>query len=296
MPQGIRPLGDATKPVSLQGRTVFMSGGSRGIGLAIAERLAAGGANIAFIAKSDRAHPNLPGTIHTAAEAIEASGGQALPIAGDVRREDEVHSAVARTVEQFGGIDICINNASAINLSPMDALPINRFDLMQQVNSRGTFVVSQACLPHLLRSDHAHVLTLSPPLSTDPKWLTGHASYTLSKYGMTMITLGLAHDQPTIAANCLWPRTTVRTAAVMNLLGGEAAIARSRTPQIMADAAYEILARTPSSRTGQALIDDEVLAEAGVTDLTRYHPDGNADDLALDLFVDGPLVPPGSPR
>jgi citronellol/citronellal dehydrogenase len=270
---------------TLKSKTVFMSGGSRGIGLAIAERLAAEGANVAFVAKTDKPDPRLPGTIHTAAAAIEAAGGEALPLVGDIRFEDQVAAAVEATVERFGGVDLCINNASALNLSPMADLPVKRFDLMQQINARGTFVVTQACLPHLLKSDHAHVLTLSPPLDMDPKWLANNAAYTLSKYGMTMITLGLAADQPTIAANCLWPRTAIRTAAVQNLLGGEESIARSRTPEIVADAAYEILRRAPGELSGRALIDDEVLAEAGITDLSPYHPGGKDEDLIPDFFI-----------
>lgn len=275
--------------MSLQDRTVFLSGGSRGIGLAIAERLAAEGANVALIAKTDEPDPRLPGTIHTAAAAIEAAGGQALPIVGDIRFEDQVEAAVAKTVERFGGIDICINNASALNLSPMRDLPVKRFDLIQQINARGTYVVTRACLPHLRESDHAHVLTLSPPLSADPKWLVNCSAYTLSKYGMTMITLGLAADEPGIAANCLWPRTAIQTAAVKNLLGGEDVMARSRTPEIVADAAYEIVRRPPAERTGQALIDDDVLAEAGITDLAKYHPDGETENLMPDFFIDDVL-------
>jgi citronellol/citronellal dehydrogenase len=267
-------------------KTVLMSGGSRGIGLAIATRLAREGANVAFVAKTDQPHPKLPGTIHTAAEEIEAAGGKALPILGDVRDEEQVAAAVAQTVERFGGIDICVNNASAINLAPMRELPPKRYDLMLDINTRGTFVFTQACLPHLRESDHAHVLTLSPPLSPDERWLKGHSAYTVSKFGMSMITLGVAADEPSIAANCLWPRTLIATAAVQNLLGGDAAMAVSRTPEIVADAAWEILRREPSAATGKTLIDDEVLAEAGVTDLDRYAaaPDG---ELALDLFVSG---------
>jgi citronellol/citronellal dehydrogenase len=271
--------------LDLKDRTVFMSGGSRGIGLAIAERLARAGANVAFIAKTDAPDARLPGTVHTAAAAIEAAGGQALPLVGDIRDEQRVGDAVAQTIDRFGGIDICLNNASALNLSPMRDLSVKRFDLLQQVNARGTFVVTQACLRHLRESSHGHVLTLSPPLSADPRWLAGNAAYTLSKYGMTMLTLGLAADEPTIAANCLWPRTAIRTAAVQNLLGGDAAIERSRTTDIVGDAAYEILRRSPSTRTGRAMIDDEVLAEAGVSDLSRYHPDGRTTDLELDFFI-----------
>lgn len=262
-----------------------MSGGSRGIGLAIAKRLASEGANIAFVAKTDQPHPKLPGTIHTAAEEIEVAGGKALPILGDVRDEAQVAAAVEQAVERFGGIDICVNNASAINLSPMGELPPKRYDLMLDINARGTFVVTQACLPHLRESDHAHVLTLSPPLSLDPRWLKGHSAYTVSKFGMSMITLGVAADEPSIAANCLWPRTIIATAAVQNLLGGDAAMAASRTPEIVADAAFEILRKPPSAASGNTFLDDEVLAAAGITDLSGYTAGTGDADLALDLFV-----------
>ena len=270
----------------LAGRTVVMSGGSRGIGLAIAKRIAADGANVALIAKTAEPHPKLPGTVFTAAAEIEGVGGTALPIVGDVRDADQVGAAVEQTVAKFGGLDIVVNNASAINLAPMAQLDVKRYDLMQQINSRGTFVLTKAALEHLRASEHAHVLTLSPPLSADPKWLKNNAAYTLSKMGMTMLTLGLAADEADngIAANCLWPRTIIATAAVQNLLGGDEAMARARTADIYADAAYEILGRDPRECTGNAYIDDEVLAEAGVTDFSRYAaPDA---ELALDLFVD----------
>lgn len=271
----------------LNGRTVFMSGGSRGIGLAVALRLAQAGANIAIVAKTDQPHPTLEGTIHTAAEEIRDAGGQALPILGDVRDEEQVTRAAAQTVDVFGGIDIVVNNASAINLAPMEQLDVKRYDLMQSINARGTFVFTKAALPHLRQSDHAHVLTMSPPLSTDPKWLRNHSAYTLSKFGMTMITLGVAADEHDngVAANCLWPRTLIATAAVRNLLGGPEMVARARSPQIMADAAFEILQRKPADCTGNTFLDDEVLAEAGVHDVSGYAaPDA---ELALDLFVDG---------
>jgi citronellol/citronellal dehydrogenase len=273
---------------SLSGRTILMSGGSRGIGLAIAVRAARDGARVALIAKTAEPHPKLPGTIYTAAEQIEAAGGEALPIVGDIRDADAVEAAVAQTVERFGGIDIVVNNASAINLAPMRDLPVKRFDLMQQINARGTFVVTRAALPHLRESSHAHVLTLSPPLSADPRWLAAHSAYTLSKMGMTMITLGLAADEAEagIGANCLWPRTIIATAAVQNLLGGDEAMRRARTPEIVADAAHAILLRDPRSCTGNAFIDDEVLAEAGITDLDRYSAVEDTD-LSLDIFVDG---------
>jgi citronellol/citronellal dehydrogenase len=273
---------------SLSGRTILMSGGSRGIGLAIAVRAARDGARVALIAKTAEPHPRLPGTIYTAAEEIEAAGGEALPIVGDIRDAEAVELAVRRTAERFGGIDIVVNNASAINLAPMRDLSVKRFDLMQQINSRGTFVVTRAALPHLRESSHPHVLTLSPPLSADPRWLAGHSAYTLSKMGMTMITLGLAADEADagIGANCLWPRTIIATAAVQNLLGGDEAMRRARMPEIMGDAAHAVLVRDPRSTTGNAFIDDEVLAEAGITDLDRYAA-AEETDLALDIFVDG---------
>ncbi len=270
----------------LEGLTLFMSGGSRGIGLAIALAAADQGANVALMAKTDQPHPKLEGTVHTAAAKIEAAGGKALAMVGDVRDEAQVEAAVARAFDELGGVDIVVNNASAINLSPMRDLEVKRYDLMQTINSRGTFVVTRACLPHLRESGHAHVLTLSPPLSADPKWLAGHSAYTLSKLGMTMLTLGVAADEADagVAANCLWPRTIIATAAVQNLLGGDEAMARSRTPAIVADAAVEILRRDPRECTGNTFIDDEVLVDAGVTDFAVYSKPGA--DLALDLFVD----------
>jgi citronellol/citronellal dehydrogenase len=273
---------------SLSGRTIFMSGGSRGIGLAIAVRAARDGARVALMAKTAEPHPRLPGTVYTAAGEIEAAGGEALPIVGDIRDAAAVDAAVAQTVERFGGVDFVVNNASAINLAPMRDLEVKRFDLMQQINSRGTFVVTRACLPHLRESEHAHVLTLSPPLSADPRWLAGHSAYTLSKMGMTMITLGVAADEAEagIGANCLWPRTIIATAAVQNLLGGDEAMVRARTPEIVADAAHAVLVRDPRACTANTFIDDEVLAEAGVTDLDRYSASDEAD-LALDIFVEG---------
>ena len=272
----------------LAGKTVFMSGGSRGIGLAIAVACARDGANVALLAKTDQPHPRLPGTIHTAAEAIEEAGGKALPVVGDVRDDESVARFVEQAAEHFGGIDVVVNNASAINLVPIAELEPKRYDLMLDINTRGTYLLTRTALPHLRESSHAHVLSLSPPLTTDPKWLRGHAPYTVSKMGMTMLTLGLAADEAehAVGANCLWPRTLVATAAVQNLLGGDEAIARARTPEIMGDAARVILERDPATCTGNAFIDDEVLAEAGITDLDRYRaaPDG---ELALDLFVDG---------
>ena len=264
-----------------------MSGGSRGIGLAIAVALAREGARVALLAKTDQPHPRLPGTIHTAAEEIEAAGGEALAMVGDVRDDAQVEAFVAAAAERWGGVDVVVNNASAINLVPVAALEPKRYDLMLDINTRGTYLLTRAALPHLRESDHAHVLTLSPPLSTDPRWLRGHAAYTVSKMGMTMITLGVAEDEREhgVAANCLWPRTLIATAAVQNLLGGDRAMAMSRTPEIVADAARVVLEQDPRTATGNAYIDDEVLAGAGITDLSSYKAgDG---ELALDLFVDG---------
>jgi NAD(P)-dependent dehydrogenase (short-subunit alcohol dehydrogenase family) len=271
----------------LAGRTAFMSGGSRGIGLAIARELAKAGANIAMIAKTDTPHPKLPGTIHEAADELRGLGAEVLPIVGDIRDEAKVAEAVQQTAERFGGIDLCINNASALNLSPVADLPVNRFDLLQSVNVRGTFVVTQACIPHLRESDHAHVLTLSPPLNPDPRWFEP-AAYTVSKYGMTIVTLGVARTEREhgVAANCLWPLTAIATAAVQNLLGGGDAVARSRTPEIVADAAAIVLRRSPSEYTGNAAIVEDVLAEEGITDLTSYSQTPGQTEFFPDFFVD----------
>ncbi|WP_277455222.1 NAD(P)-dependent oxidoreductase [Janibacter sp. DB-40] len=271
---------------TLAGRTILMSGGSRGIGLAIAERAARDGANVAIVAKTDTPHPKLEGTIHTAAAAIEAAGGQALPILGDVRSEESVQEAVDRAVERFGGIDIVVNNASAIDLSSTADLSMKKYDLMQDINTRGSFLLAKTALPHLQASDAAHVLTLSPPLNLNPRWAGAHLGYTIAKYGMSLVTLGLAEEwrELGIAANSLWPRTAIATAAVQNLLGGEQTMARSRSPQIMADAAHAILTRDPAECTGQFLIDDEVLAQEGVTDLSVYGPP--LEELLPDFFLD----------
>ena len=270
----------------LSGRVVVMSGGSRGIGLAIAVACARAGARIALLAKTDTAHPRLPGTIHTAAEAIEAAGGEALPVVGDVRDDAQVDAFVAAAAERWGGVDIVVNNASAINLVPVADLAPKRYDLMLDINARGTFLLTRAALPHLRASDHAHVLTLSPPLSTDRRWLKGHAAYTVSKMAMTMLTLGVAEDEREhgVAANCLWPRTLIATAAVQNLLGGDRAMAMSRTPEIVADAARILLERDPAAASGGTYIDDELLSEAGITDLAPYR--AGEGELALDLFVE----------
>ncbi len=265
----------------LAGRTLVMSGGSRGIGLAILVAAAREGANTVFLAKTDQPDPRLPGTVHTAVAEIEAAGGKAVAVVGDVRNEEDVQRAVDTAVETFGGIDICVNNASALNLTGTEELPVKRFDLMQQINTRGTFVLTKACIPHLKRSDAAQILTLSPPISLAPHWLGPHPAYTLSKYGMTLLTLGFAaeFESDGIAANCLWPRTTIATAAVINLIP-DAANA-SRSPEIMGDAAVAIF--TGPRRSGECLIDDDVLAAAGVTDLSKY---GAGPDFAPDLFVD----------
>jgi citronellol/citronellal dehydrogenase len=272
---------------SLEGKTILMSGGSRGIGLAIAKRAAADGARVALLAKTDKPHPKLEGTIHTAAAEISEAGGEALAIVGDVREEDSVNDAVAQTVEKFGGIDIVVNNASAINLSSASQQDMKRYDLMQDINCRGTLLLSKTAFPHLQKSDNGHILTLSPPIDMDPKWFGAHLGYTIAKYGMSMCTIGLAEEgrDKGIAANSLWPRTIIATAAVQNLLGGDEAMARSRGPEIMADAAHAILTRPAAEATGNFYLDDEVLAEEGVTDLSKYGFGDKQDELALDLFL-----------
>ena len=364
---------NADASTSLGGKTIFMSGGSRGVGLAIARRAAQDGANVALVAKTDEPHPQLSGTIHTAAEEIRDAGGQALPIVGDIREADavddanyirvetshvvgvdvtrggsgdpspltalgvlqgmracaeevfgatslkgklvavqgvghvgyhlcrllhengasimvtDVHeAAVERAVEEFGAIDIVINNASAINLSGTEELEVKRYDLMQEINVRGTFVVTKACLPHLKRADNPHVLTLSPPLNLDPRWFGAHVAYTISKYSMSMLTLGWAEEfrEDGIAFNSLWPRTMIATAAVMNLLGGEEAMAQSRTPEILADAAHAILVRPSRECSGNFFIDEDVLAEEGITELDHYRADPQGGELTVDLFLD----------
>ena len=280
--------------MSLSERTLFMTGGSRGIGLAIALRAARDGANVALLAKTAEPNPKLPGTIYTAAEEIEAAGGKALPIVGDVRDEASVADAVAQAVDRFGGIDVCVNNASAINLKTIEETEVKRYDLMQTINARGTFLAIRSCIPHLKQGTNPHILTLSPPLDLDPRWLGAHAPYTLSKYGMSLLTLGAAAElrEAGVAANGLWPRSVIATAAVKNLLGGDEVMAKSRTPEIVADAAYAILTQPSRECTGNLLIDDEVLEQlAGITDLGRYHASGEGGgELLPDFFVDpGPL-------
>jgi len=262
--------------MNLRGKTLFVSGGSRGIGLAIALRAARDGANIAIAAKTSEPNPKLPGTIHSAAAEIEAAGGHALPLVCDIRDDASVHSAVAATVAHFGGIDVLVNNASAISLTGTLETPMKRFDLMFGVNVRGTFLCSQACVPHLKASAGAgrnpHILTLSPPLNMDPKWFGPHVAYTMAKYGMSLCVLGMAEEfrSDGVGVNALWPRTVIATAALMMIPGAREQIDRTRQPTIMADAAHAILTRDARTTTGNFFLDDEVLREAGVTDFDRY--------------------------
>jgi len=281
--------------MSLNGRTLFITGGSRGIGLAVALRAARDGANVAIAAKTDTPHPTLPGTIHTAAAEIEAAGGRALPLAVDVRDEDAVKDAIARTAAHFGGIDIVVNNASAISLTPATATEMRRFDLMHQINTRGTFMVSKYAIPHLARSGNPHILMMSPPLDMATKWFAPHTAYTMAKFGMSMVVLGLAGELAGagIAVNALWPRTTIATAAIQNLLGGDTIMRCSRRPEIVADAAYRIFAKPSKSFTGRFLIDDTFLHGEGVTDFTAYRVDPSMP-LMADFFVPADVpAPPG---
>ncbi|HKQ83336.1 MAG TPA: NAD(P)-dependent oxidoreductase [Steroidobacteraceae bacterium] len=272
--------------MTLAGKTLFITGGSRGIGLAIALRAARDGANVAIAAKTAEPHPKLTGTIHTAAQAIIAAGGNALPLLLDVRDADAVESAVAQAAQQFGGIDICLNNASAINLACSEDIEVKRFDLIQQINMRGTFLVSRACLPYLRKSRNPHVLTLSPPLTMRADWFAQHLPYTLSKYGMSMVTFGMAEEfrADGIAFNSLWPKTTIATAAIEFALGGEALMRRSRRPEIMADAAHAIFLRDARRYTGNFVLDEDVLREDGVQDFAQYRYDLEAQ-LEIDIFV-----------
>lgn len=271
---------------TLAGKTIFMSGGSRGIGLAIALRAAGDGARVAIAAKTADPNPALPGTIHTAAQAIEAAGGEALPLVCDIRSEDQVAAAVAATVARFGGIDACINNASAVRLTKTLDTPVRRFDLMSGVNARGTFVVTQACLPHLLASGNPHVLTISPPLLMEERWFAPHVAYTMAKYGMSMVTLGVAGEyRGRVGVNSLWPRTAIDTAAMAEF-AGRVEVGKLRSARIMADAAHLVLTSEAAQATGNFYIDDEVLAAHGITDLGAYGPPGVADvDLMPDFFV-----------
>ena len=272
---------------SLRGKTLFITGASRGIGKAIALRAARDGANIVIAAKTTRPHPKLPGTIYTAAEEIEAAGGHALACPVDIRDESQVQQAVEQAVERFGHIDIVVNNASAIYLAGVLDTPMKRYDLMHQVNVRGTFVTTRACLPHLLRSDNPHVLVIAPPLDLRPEWFGRHLAYTLSKYGMSLCVLGMSEEfrDRGVAVNALWPKTVIATAAVQNLLGGDAAIRRSRKPSIMADAAYVILTRNSRQCTGNFFVDEIVLADAGVSDFQPYAVEPGAE-LLPDLFIE----------
>jgi citronellol/citronellal dehydrogenase len=270
---------------NLSGKTLVISGASRGIGLAIALRAARDGANIVIAAKTATPHPRLPGTIHTAAAEIEAAGGKALPLAIDIRFEDQVYRAVEEAVGHFGGIDILVNNASAISLTGTLETPMKRYDLMMGVNARGTFLCSQACLPHLKRAANPHILTLSPPLDMRAQWFAPHLAYTMAKYGMSMCVLGMAEEfrEAGIAVNALWPRSIIATAALQVIAGAESE--RGRTPAIVADAAWHILTRDSRTTTGNFFIDDEVLAAAGITDLTAYAV-AQGKPLRPDLFVD----------
>ncbi|MGZ5189407.1 MAG: SDR family oxidoreductase [Flavisolibacter sp.] len=271
----------------MKGKTVLITGGSRGIGKAIALRLAKEGANIAIAAKTAEPHPKLEGTIFTAAEEIEKLGVKALPLQCDIRYDDQIEAAVQKTVETFGGIDILINNASAINLTPTEQTEPKRFDLMHGIQVRGTFFMCKTCIPHLRKSTNAHILNLSPPLNLNPKWFAQHLAYTMSKYGMSMIILGLAEElrKDKIAANALWPKTTIATAAVQNLLGGDFLMQMSRKPEIVADAAYYIVSKSSEQCTGNFFIDEEILVKEGITDFDTYAVN-TKQKLMTDIFLD----------
>jgi citronellol/citronellal dehydrogenase len=279
--------------MSLAGKTLFVTGASRGIGLAIALRAARDGANVAIAAKTAEAHPKLPGTIYTAAEEIEAAGGKALPLIVDVRDEASVLAAVAATVERFGGIDICVNNASAISLTGTLATDMKRYDLMNGVNARGTFLTSRACIPHLKRSANPHVITLSPPLDMNPRWFAGHTAYSIAKYGMSLCVLGMAEEfrGDGIAFNALWPRTAIATAAIRFALAGDDAMRSCRTVEIMADAAHAIFEKPARAFTGNFLIDDSFLYSEGVRDFEQYRVDPTMP-LMPDFFVPADSLPP----
>ncbi|MGW8206799.1 MAG: SDR family oxidoreductase [Hyphomicrobiaceae bacterium] len=279
---------------SLKGKTLFITGASRGIGLAIGLRAARDGANVAIAAKTAEPHPKLEGTVYTAGEDIEKAGGKALPLVCDIRDEEQVRAAAAKTAETFGGIDICVNNASAISLTPVEKTDPKRFDLMFGVNTRGTFVTTQACLPHLVKSDNPHVLMLSPPLDMKAQWFAGHVAYSIAKYGMSLVVLGLAEElKPKgIAVNALWPRSTIATAAIQNILGGDKLMRMSRSPEILADAAHLVFTQPAKSFTGNFLIDDTFLhAVGGVTDFEGYRLDPSMP-LAPDFFVPADSRPP----
>src|SRR5215468_2703313 len=279
--------------VSLAGKTLFITGASRGIGLAMALRAARDGANIAIAAKTETPHPKLAGTIYTAADAITEAGGHPLPLLVDVRDEEAVKTAIERTVERFGSLDIVVNNASAIQLTPATATDMRRFDLMHQINTRGTFMVSKYAIPHLEKAENPHILTLSPPLDIKEKWFAPHTAYSIAKFGMSLVVLGLAGELRAkgIAVNALWPRTTIATAAIKNLLGGERVMRMSRTPEIMADAAYLVFHKPSRSFTGNFLIDDSFLAAEGITDFEKYRVDAG-EPLAPTFFVPDDAAPP----
>jgi len=273
-------------PGSLQGKTLFITGASRGIGKAIALRAAQDGANVVIAAKTTQPHPKLPGTIYTAATDIEKAGGKALACICDIRDERQIAEAVTATITRFGGIDILVNNASAISLTGTVATPMKRFDLMHQINTRGTFACSQACIPHLAKAENPHILNLSPPLNMHAKWFSPHVAYTMAKFGMSMCVLGMAEElrHQRIAVNALWPKTVIATAAVQNLLGGDDVMKGSRTPEIVADAAHFIVTRPSHEQTGTFFIDEDVMRAAGVTDLSKYSTVPGAD-LYPDFFV-----------
>jgi citronellol/citronellal dehydrogenase len=281
--------------MSLAGKTLFITGASRGIGLAIALRAARDGANIAIAAKTTKPHPKLDGTIYTAAEDIERAGGKALPLVVDVRDEAMVKDALDRTSQKFGGLDIVVNNASAIQLTSVADTDMRRFDLMHQINARGTFVVSKWAIPYLEKAANPHILMISPPLDMKEKWFAPHTAYSMAKFGMSLVVLGLAGElRPKgIAVNALWPRTIIATAAIKNLLGGETRLRRARSPEIMADAAYAVFTSLSGQLTGRFLIDDNFLTEQGVTDFNRYRVDPT-QPLAQDFFLPDDVPPPPS--
>jgi citronellol/citronellal dehydrogenase len=274
-----------TSEHSLAGRTLVVSGGSRGIGLAIALGAARLGANAVLLAKTSEPHPKLPGTVHTAVAEIEAAGGKGFAVVGDVRNEADVQCAVDAAVERFGGVDVVVNNASAIATDPTEKLSAKKFDLMQQINIRGTFLLTKAALPHLRKSPNAHVITVAPPLNMNPYWLGAHPSYTLSKYGMTLLSLGWAAEYADagIGFSCLWPQTYIATSAVTNLADGDELVSASRSPEIMADAAVAILTKPAAEVNGQCYVDADLLADTGVSDLSHY---GGGDDPMWDIFLD----------
>eukprot|EP01129_Flabellula_baltica_P002356 TRINITY_DN12173_c0_g1_i1.p1 TRINITY_DN12173_c0_g1~~TRINITY_DN12173_c0_g1_i1.p1 ORF type:complete len:300 (-),score=55.11 TRINITY_DN12173_c0_g1_i1:24-899(-) len=279
--------------MSLKGKTLFITGASRGIGRAIALRAAKDGANIILAAKTAKPHPRLPGTIYTVAEEIEALGGRACPCVVDVRYVEQIEAAVQKGVEAFGGIDILVNNASAISLTGTLETPVKTFDLMNSINMRGTYMTTRACLPYLLQAENPHVLNLSPPLSMDPRWFKGHVAYTMAKYGMSLCVLGMAEEfrGQGVAFNALWPLTVVATAAVQNLLGGDEMMWRSRTPEVMSDAAYEILISDSREVTGNFFIDEEVLRARGVVDFDKYlNKPEYRDELNVDFFLDDDVI------